>query len=154
MSYVRIPNVLDDPIYAKHGILSVWYIPRNLFAMLFRSWNFVENPPFLKPSWWGLSLFFTTPIYLWLVRARVRTPMVAWAVLAIALVSIPIVTHGNVGMTQFGYRFSLDFQLPLFVILATVVAQGWTKRMAAAGAASVVICAYANWAISIGFVSF
>jgi hypothetical protein len=69
-------------------------------------------------------------------------------------VSIPIVTHGNVGMTQFGYRFSLDFQLPLFVILATVVAQGWSKRMAAAGVASVIICIYANWAISIGFVSF
>ena len=53
--------------------------------------------------------------------------MVAWALLATALVSIPIITHGNVGITQFGYRFSLDFQLLLFVILATVVARGWTR---------------------------
>ena len=80
--------------------------------------------------------------------------MVAWALLATAIVSIPIITHGNVGITQFGYRFSLDFQLLLFVILATVVARGWTRLMAAAAVASIVICAYAVWAISIEFVAF
>ncbi len=77
--------------------------------------------------------------------------MVAWALLATAIVSIPIITHGNVGITQFGYRFSLDFQLLLFVILATVVARGWTRLMAAAAVASIIICAYAVWAISIDF---
>ena len=33
-------------------------------------------------------------------------------------------THGNVGLTQFGYRFSLDVQPLLFVILATVFERG------------------------------
>jgi hypothetical protein len=80
--------------------------------------------------------------------------MVAWAALGVALVSIPILTHGNVGMTQFGYRFSLDFQLPLFIVIATVVARGWTRIMAAAAVASIAFCLYAVWAISIGFVSF
>ena len=125
-SYVAIPGVLEDPIYAKHGILSPWYIPRNVFAILFRSWNYVDDAPWLQPSWWGLGIFLTTPLYLWLLKARPRTPMVAWALLATAIVSIPIITHGNVGITQFGYRFSLDFQLLLFVILATVIARGWT----------------------------
>ena len=153
-SYVAIPGVLEDPIYAKHGILSPWYIPRNVFAILFRSWNYVDDAPWLQPSWWGLGIFLTTPLYLWLLKARPRTPMVAWALLATAIVSIPIITHGNVGITQFGYRFSLDFQLLLFVILATVVARGWTRLMAAAAVASIVICAYAVWAISIDFVAF
>jgi hypothetical protein len=153
-AYVRIPGVLEDPIYAEHGILSVWYIPRNLFAILFRSWNYVDAAPWLQPSWWGLGIFLTTPLYLWLFKARLRAPMVAWALLAVALVSIPIITHGNVGLTQFGYRFSLDFQLLLFVILATVVARRWTGLMAAAAVASIVICAYAVWAISIEFVAF
>ena len=153
-SYVAIPGVLEDPIYAKHGILSPWYIPRNVFAILFRSWNYVDDAPWLQPSWWGLGIFLTTPLYLWLLKARPRTPMVAWALLATAIVSIPIITHGNVGITQFGYRFSLDFQLLLFVILATVVARGWTRLMAAAAVASIIICAYAVWAISIEFVAF
>jgi hypothetical protein len=62
--------------------------------------------------------------------------------------------HGNVGVSQFGYRFSLDFQVLLFVILATVVARGVSRLMAAAAVASVVICAYALWAISIGFAAY
>lgn len=153
-AYTRIPGVLEDPIYVEHGILSLWYVPRNLFAILFRSWNYVDEFPFLQPSWWGLGIFLTTPLFLWLFKARIRTPIVAWALLGIAIVSLPIITHGNVGITQFGYRFSLDFQLLLFAILATVVARGWTGLMKAAAVASVVICAYGVWAISIGFVDF
>ena len=153
--YTLIPGVLEDPIYIDHGILSIHYIPRNLFAILFRSWNYVDTFPWLQPSWWGLGIFLTTPLYLWLFKARIRQPEVAWSVLAIALVSIPILTHGNVGITQFGYRFSLDFQLPLFVILATVVARGgWTRLMTVAAVLSIVICAYAVWAISVEFVAF
>jgi hypothetical protein len=153
--YVLIPGVLSDPVYLKHGILSIWYIPRNVFAILFRSWNYVDDAPFLQPSWWGLGIFFTTPLYLWMAKARLRDPRVAWALLATALVAIPIVTHGNVGFTQFGYRFSLDFQVLLFVILATVVAaHGWSRRSVIAGLASIAFCAYAIWAIRIGFVAF
>jgi len=153
-SYTMIPGVLEDPIYEKHGILSPWYIPRNLFAILFRSWNYVDDPPYLQPSWWGLGIFLTTPLYLWLLKARLRSPIVAWALLATLLVSIPILTHGNVGITQFGYRFSLDFQVLLFCILATVVARGWTNLMKVAAVASIAFCAYAVWAISIHFVAF
>ncbi len=154
-AYVRIPGVLEDPIYATHGILSVWYIPRNLYAILFRSWNYVDQPPWLQPSWWGLGIFLTTPLLLWLFSARLRDPRVAWALVATVLVATPVVTHGNVGITQFGYRFSLDFQVLLFVILATVVAaRGWSRLSVAAAVASIGFCAYAVWAIGIGFVAF
>ena len=153
-AYTRIPGVLEDPIYVEHGILSLWYIPRNLFAILFRSWNYVDEFPFLQPSWWGLGIFLTTPLFLWLFKARIRNPIVGWSLLGVVIVSLPIITHGNVGITQFGYRFSLDFQLLLFAILATVVARGWTGLMKAAAVGSVVICAYGVWAISIGFVAF
>ncbi len=153
--YVMIPGVLEDPVYAKHGILSIWYIPRNLFAILFRSWNYVDDAPFLRPSWWGLGIFLTTPLYLWMAKTRLRDPKVVWALLATFLVSIPILTHGNVGFTQFGYRFSLDFQVLLFVVLASAIAvNGWSKRSLFAGAASIAFCAYAIWAIGIKFVAF
>jgi hypothetical protein len=153
-SYVLIPGVLDDPIYAKHGILAIEYVPRNLFAIFLRSWNYVDDPPFLQPSWWGLSLFLTTPLFVWLFRARWRDPRVAWALVAAALALVPIVTHGNVGITQFGYRFSLDVQPLLFVVLAVGFARGMSRWAWAASVASIAICAYAIWAIGIGFVAF
>ena len=153
-SYVLIPGVLEDPIYAKHGILALEYIPRHLYAIFLRSWNFVDDPPFIQPSWWGLSLFLTTPLFLWLAKARLRDPRVAWAWIGTLLALIPIVTHGNVGLTQFGYRFSLDVQPLLFVILATVFERGMGRWAWAATAASVAACAYGIWAIGIGFVEF
>jgi hypothetical protein len=152
--YVQIPGVLEDPIYAQHGILSIWYLPRHLYAIFLRSWNFVDDPPFLQPSWWGLSLFLTTPLFLWLGRARLRDPRVLWAVVGIALALIPIVTHGNIGISQFGYRFSLDVQPLLFVVLATAFERGMSRAAVLAALTSIAVCAYAIWAISIEFVAY
>jgi hypothetical protein len=152
--YTRIPGVLEDPIYVKYGIFAVEYIPRHIHAIFLRGWNYVDDPPFFQPSWWGLGLFFTTPILLWLVRARLGDWRVLGAVVATALVAIPVITHGNVGVAQFGYRFSLDAQVFLFVILATVFERGMSRLAWLAGLASIAICAYAIWAISIGFVAY
>ena len=152
--YTLIPGVLEDPIYAEHGIFSIEYIPRHVFAIFFRSWNYVDDPPFLQPNWYGLGLFFTTPLLLWLVRARIQDPRVFASLVATALVAIPIVTHGNVGLAQFGYRFSLDVQVFLFVILATVFERGMSRLAWLAAIASIAFCAYGIWAISIEFVSY
>jgi hypothetical protein len=153
-SYVLIPGVLEDPIYADHGILAIDYIPRHLYAIFLRTWNYVDQAPWLQPSWWGLSVFLTTPLLAWVLHARWRDPRVVWAAVGVMLALVPIVTHGNVGIQQFGYRFSLDVQPLLFVILATAFERGMSRWAALAGVASIVICAYAIWAISIGFVAY
>ena len=152
--YTLIPGVLEDPIYAKHGIFAIEYIPRHIYAIFLQSWRFVDDAPFLQPDWRGLGLFLTTPPLLWLVRARLQDPRVLGSAVAIALVTIPVVTHGNVGLAQFGYRFSLDAQVFLFVILATVFERGMSGLAWLVALASIVICAYGVWAISIEFVSF
>ena len=152
--YTRIPGVLEDPIYAEHGIFSIEYIPRHLYAIFLQSWNYVDDPPFLQPNWMGLALFLTTPLLIYLVRARLQDPRVLASALATALVAIPIVTHGNVGLAQFGYRFSLDVQVFLWVILATVFERGMSRLAVIASIASIAICAYAIWALSWDFVSF
>jgi hypothetical protein len=151
--YERIPGVLEDQFYER-GILSLEYIPRNLFAIFLRSWNFIDDPPFLQPSWWGLSVLLSTPLFLWLAAARIRDRRVAYAVIGGALAAIPIITHGNVGLTQYGYRFSLDVQPLLFVILAVTFETGLSRRAVIAGILGIVSSAYAIWAISIGFVDF
>lgn len=152
--YTLITGVLDDPIYAKHGIFAIEYIPRHVYAIFLQSWNYVDDPPFLQPNWRGLGLFLTTPVLVWLVRARLRDPRVFASVIATAIVLIPVVTHGNVGLAQFGYRFSLDVQVFLFVILATVFEARMSRLAWLAAFASLAICAYGIWAISIGFVSY
>ena len=152
--YVLIPGVLDDPIYRDHGILSIFYIPRELYAMLLRSWNFSEQYPYLKPSWNGMSIFLTTPLFLWLIRARIQDKRVVYAAIGVGLALIPIVTHGNIGLTQFGYRFSLDFQPLLFVILATVFERGVSRLAWTAATIAILTNAYGIWVIGWGFVSF
>ncbi len=153
LGYTSIPGVLKEPYY-QQGILSIAYIPRHLYAIFLRSWNFVDHPPWLQPSWWGLSLFLTTPLFAWLIRARRSDPLTAWAAIGIALTLVPIITHGNIGFTQFGYRFALDFQPLLFVVLARVFAGGISRAAVVAAAASIAINAYAVWAIATGFVAF
>ena len=156
MGYVLIPGVLEDPAYADHGILSIFYIPRHLYAIFLRSFDFVAEFPWFRPSWWGLSLFLTTPLYLWLAHAPWRDPRVRWACVGIGLALVPIVTHGNVGTTQWGYRFSLDVQVPLFAMLALVFAgrrqRDW--RPIAAGAVAILVNLYGIVAIRNGFVDF
>ncbi len=153
LGYTSIPGVLKEPYY-QQGILSIAYIPRHVYAIFLRSWNFVDHPPWLQPSWWGLSLFLTTPLFAWLIRARRSDPLTAWAAIGIALTLVPIITHGNIGFTQFGYRFALDFQPLLFVVLARVFAGGMSRAAVVAAAASIAINAYAVWAIATGFVAF
>jgi hypothetical protein len=152
--YVLIPGVLQDPIYADHGILSIDYLPRHIYAIFLRSFDFREEFPWFRPSWWGLSLFLTTPLYLWLARAPFRDPRVRWALVGTALAAIPIVTHGNVGIAQWGYRFSLDVQVPLFVVLALAFAQRASWRAVVAGALAIAVNFYGIIAIRNGFIGY
>jgi hypothetical protein len=152
--YTLIPGVLEDPIYVEHGIFSIEYIPRHIYAIFLQSWRYVDDPPFLQPDWRGLGLFLTTPLFVWLLRARLQDPRVLGSAVAVALVSLPIITHGNIGLAQFGYRFSLDVQVFLFVILATVFERRMSHLAWIAAFTSIAICAYAIWAISIDFISY
>lgn len=154
--YVLIPGILQDPIYAEHGILSIFYLPRHVYAIFLRTFDFRAEFPWFRPSWWGLSLFLTTPLYLWLAHAPWRDARVRWACVGIGLALIPIVTHGNIGITQWGYRFSLDVQVPMFAVLALVFAgrrrRDW--RPIGAGVLAILVNLYGIVAIRNGFVGY
>lgn len=49
----------------------------------------------------------------------------AW--LAIAITLVPLLLYYNTGWRQFGYRFSLDFILPLMILLAAAVGMKTTR---------------------------
>jgi hypothetical protein len=66
----------------------------------------------------GLALWFTTPFYFWLFRPK-RT---GWLFAVTALSAFPAMAadllYQNSGWRQFGYRFSNDYAIYLFVLLA------------------------------------
>ena len=153
LGYGLIPGVLQEPYY-QQGIFSIAYVPRHVYAILFQSWKYGDDFPWITPSWWGLAVPLTTPLFLWLLKARWRDPRVAWSAVGVGLALIPLVTHGNVGFTQFGYRFSLDLQPLLFVILATVFERRMSRLAVLTAVLSIAACTYGVWAIGAGYVDF
>jgi hypothetical protein len=145
--YDRIPGVLQEPWFSS-GLLSIEYIPRHLHAMFIRGFDFVEQPPWFRPNWTATSLLITTPIYIWLAKARSRLPLIAYGWIAVLLALIPIVTHGSVGFTQFGYRFSLDVAPILWLMLGWVFRDGVSRPALVALAIGIAVNAYGVWAVT------
>jgi hypothetical protein len=74
----------------------------------------------------GLALWFTTPLYVWLLWPRrfdgddgaKRRWVYVVAALSAALPALMDLLYQNSGWRQFGYRFSNDYAVLLFVLLA------------------------------------
>jgi len=153
--YEKIPGVLDEPWY-RDGILSLSYLPRHIHTIFFRGFDFVDGVfPWFRPNWVGLALTFSTPIYFWLIRASRSETFVVFGWIAVLLALLPIVTHGNVGETQFGYRFSLDVAPILWLMLGYAFRQGISIPARAAILIGILVNAYGVYAIlGLDFVSY
>lgn len=152
--YELIPGVMDEPWYAL-GTNSLAYIPRNLHAMFLKSFDFVEEFPWWKPSWYGTSLLITTPVFLWLIKARSRRALIAFGWVAVLAALLPVITHGGVGFTQFGYRRILDVAPILWLMLGWVFRRGMSPEAKVAIVLGVIVNAYGIWVITyLNFVGF
>ncbi len=117
----------------RWGLFSFHFLPRNLAVMLGSlPWKPLPTEPkvplellgmtFHVPHYMisghGLALWWTTPIYLWLIRPKKIDYL--WAAAAIAALGPCVVNllYQNSGWFQFGYRFSNDYAVFLFVLLA------------------------------------
>lgn len=134
-NYARFHNPFDFG-YARQNVSAAvrgdlargqfhpYHIPRNLHTLLMGPprWYEPESLPGVRlpiPDDHGMSVLLTTPALFFLVRAwRRRELFVRSAWLATGLLLIPILLYYNTGWRQFGYRFSLDFMIPVMVLLA------------------------------------
>ncbi len=66
----------------------------------------------------GLALWFTTPLYFWLFYPRKKTYDYTLFAAAALLPCALDLLYQNSGWRQFGYRFSNDYAVLLFVLLA------------------------------------
>ena len=151
-------TLTEGDVFFSRGLFSPLYLPRHFTAIFLEPPDIVEGTPwFIRPRFVGMSLFLTTPAFLFVfsgLREVRRSAVVAATALAAGLALIPDVLHGTIGFQQFGYRFSLDAQ-PFLVALAVTgdaVAGGvWRRRPSVlflvAAALAVAINVYAAIAI-------
>lgn len=112
------PELEDD--LDEYGQFNVHFLPRNLRALLWATPQIDDELGGLWPDKWGMSIFLTTPVFLYLFRPQLRRDnfgllLGAWT--AIGLILVPLLLYYNTGWWQFGYRFALDFMLPLLLVL-------------------------------------
>ena len=82
-----------------------------------------RSPPF-QINEHGLALWFTTPLYFWILwPARLesqpeRKALYVAVALSAAIPAAMDLLYQNSGWRQFGYRFSNDYSILLFVLIA------------------------------------
>ncbi|MBI5823219.1 MAG: hypothetical protein HZB18_04270 [Chloroflexi bacterium] len=147
--YVRGTNALIQT-FARSGGFNVQYMSCNIYVSLFGMPNLDLNPlpsvneacPYLEPishefgklsnffNPLGMSFFLASPIFLLIFRAKLRDSFVipAWA--GIIGILIPLWMYHTTGWVQFGYRYTTDFMVFLFILLASAIKQmGWLEKV-------------------------
>jgi hypothetical protein len=135
-NYQRFGNPLDngnkyqllsiDSAEARSlGLFSLDHIPTNLYTALLRGPNIVTRdstswtlkPPYIDNNPLGMSIFLTSPYFLYMFTRRWSKYSKEAKLLVIsALVSaLFVLAYFGDGADQFGYRYSLDFLPELFV---------------------------------------
>jgi len=102
----------------RWGLFSYHYLGRNLGVILTSlPYMGTSGVPF-QINAHGLALWVTTPIYAWVLWPRRTPPSYSAVALTAACVALPSLLYQNSGWIQFGYRFSNDFAVFLFALLA------------------------------------
>jgi hypothetical protein len=103
----------------KWGILDYHYLARNLGVVLTSlPWHEPGGSAPFQINEHGLALWITTPLFLWLIWPKRTSPIVVSLYLTAAAVALPGLLYQNTGWMQFGYRFSNDYSIFLFALLA------------------------------------
>jgi hypothetical protein len=114
----RYLAVMQQQQLESHGMFDYAYLSRNLtvaFSLLPElSWS----KPYVIVSGHGLAMWFTTPLLFFVLWPRTKGPLHRPLWVCVAIVALPTMLYQNSGWLQFGYRFSLDYMVLLFVLIA------------------------------------
>ena len=106
------------------GLFGYHYFPKNLGIFLTSlPWlpakgTFVAGTAAFQVNEHGLALWFTSPIYFWLLWPKRRDQLLTAVVVTALIPCIFNLCYQNSGWSQFGYRFSNDYSVLLFLALA------------------------------------
>jgi hypothetical protein len=122
--YFLIPEILNEPWFSK-GIVHFSYILENLKTVFLMGPKFLQEAPYIQPSWAGMAIWMTTPAFIFAFKAPFKKTIVKLAWLSILLIFLVVAMHGSTGFAQFGYRFAVDFYP--FLIFLTIKGVAKTK---------------------------
>jgi len=101
-----------------YGIFNAHFIPRNLWSMFLLPPRLTPEFPYVLPTRDGVSMLLVTPALFYLARRQAWALWKAGALAAVLLCLGLLSLYHNTGAFQFGYRYLLDFSVPLFLLLA------------------------------------
>ena len=111
-------DVRQQLVIEQYGLASYHYLARNLAVAFTLLPELPGRAPWIQVGGHGLAIWVTTPLFLYLLWPREKPPLHRTLWLTIALVALPSLLYMNSGWVQFGYRFSLDYIVFLFMLLA------------------------------------
>lgn len=116
--YALLSGIMAEGQYSQ-GFFSLGYIPRMLYSMFLSVPMEVGDFPWIQSRrLGGLSILLTTPLFLWAFKARRPDWFGLGAWTAVILTLLPVLTHGDAGGSQFGFRYAQDVYP--FLLLLTV----------------------------------
>lgn len=102
----------------QFGLFSYHYLARNLAVGFTLLPDVFGRYPFVQIGGHGLALWFTTPVFVYLLWPRAKPAIHRTLWITVACVAVPSLFYQNSGWFQFGYRFSLDYTVFLVMLLA------------------------------------
>lgn len=130
--YTRNVSVLDKDYYNyKLGWFNPVHIGANLYALLVMPpdpvkvdfYQFVLEFPYIRANGLGMAIWFTSPLFIYLLLAK-RGAHTLGAIVGVIVLVIPSLLYFGIGTSQYGYRYSLDFLPLLFLILLSAFKKG------------------------------
>lgn len=116
------------------GLFSIKHIPFNLYHALFGApiintsshlpWQAAY--PFIKNNPYGLSIFITSPFFLYIFyqkRSSFQSKTIKNLIITTLIIALAVFSYYGVGIYQYGYRYSLDFLPELFLIFLLLYKQ-------------------------------
>lgn len=122
-AYFLLPAILNETNmpWFIHGVASPIYILDNIKVMFWSFPKTIKEFPYIIPSWAGLSIWITTPAFIYSLFADMKDKSVRYSWISILLIMLLVFTHGGTGWAQFGYRFAVDFYpFLIFIIIKTL----------------------------------
>ncbi len=119
----------QDLLYAKQkGFFSLAHIPGNMYLFLFKGpdpiketpISYVLQFPYVKIDPWGLGIFFTSPLFVYLLFINIKKLYVVSALITTGVMLIPTLMYYAYGAWQYGYRHAVDFYPFLFLLLISI----------------------------------
>jgi hypothetical protein len=107
-----------NPQVRRYGLFHYAFLERNLHDAFTRLPEIQFHPLRIGFNGEGMSLFVTTPLFLYLLWSKEKPRLHRALWWTVAVVAIPGFFYQNSGYYQFGFRFSLDYTPYLIVLLA------------------------------------